>query len=232
MRTAIIVLLLVWLSFAFSASGASGGGVSADANPFGVDIDGKNEKPLDPALTQTEKDFLTKWVRSKKDGSPISGSECGIAMADFKKRWVSGMKNWADADVAARTNACADLYKTYGSKGGNIVQMLMELEIYNAINQTIEDYICAKDDDPNHFVARLESFSRMEMRTWRKYVTRFIQQAKYKDTTAQQKYQFVSNWLLPKVPSAAHKEIKELVDDLGSDAGVAAKPDDPKGKKK
>lgn len=187
-----------------------------EKNPFPVEAKVQaDDKVLDPTLTADEKEKIAAYARAMKDGVRVEGparDQAGAARDEILKRLVSAPLKWTDEDLKARVKVTADLYAAH----------LYSNETMHPFRDAVYTFVASKDDDPNNLVRRMQTFLQCPNPgnihiKWRVIVNLFLGNAKYKDATAQQKYDFVHGWLMAKLPAGAAPEVEELCKDLKAD---------------
>lgn len=207
MKTHILTLLLL---LAVTALG--------EENPFPV----LDDKVLDPTPTADEKEKLTAYSRARKDGKQDSAQNLATLKEGLEKRLVSAPTKWTDDDFKARLKLLTEL----GSQGVDFGSNT------DSVQTAIRTFVSSKDADPDGFVRRVALLSPWKAPggariMWRQIVNEFLEHDKYKKATPQQRYEFVHDWLLPKMPKNAVcvHDVEDLARDLKADAGVTdAKP--------
>lgn len=187
-----------------------------EKNPFPVEAKVQvDDKVLDPAPTADEKEKIATFARAMKDGARVEGparDQAWDARGEILKRLVSAPLKWTDEDLKARIKVTADLSTSH----------LYSTEMTRTFREAVYTFVASKDDDPNNLVHRMQTFSQCPNPgnvhiKWRAIVNLFLGNAKYKDATAQQKYDFVHGWLMAKLPAGAAPEVEELCKDLKAD---------------
>lgn len=195
-----------------------------EENPFGVNLEGQDEKILDPHMTAKEKVAFTKFKRASKDKNMDDKTRLDFEEAKntFAARWCSGSRKWTPKDFDERIKAVGELYDNGDYFAYSAVSML---------SNTVNDYVALRDDVPENMIARMREATRYAGAakitnpvSYRKMVSKFLEHDKFKDATPRQKYQFVYNYMLPKLVGQARKELEGMAADLKEEAEAAEKP--------
>jgi len=224
-----IIAVLLVSAAALAAAESKKDEIRAKAdNPFGVDLAGKDaadEKVQDPNLTAEEEALLKKDLRFRKDGGDQETREAASVAAikasrAFVARWTSGAAKWTVTDFKVRMKILTEAYDRFDR---------LSLSS-DRIASAIVDYT-AKDADPAGFVSRLQAVDTFVNTRGcihggmaRKAVNKFLAQEKLAKATALQKYQFVANFVLPKMGSNWKRELEELAKDFEEDLKDGGKP--------